>query len=1199
MDERIARAAESLDFDPQDVELFEAVVRHLEEKKDWKALDRAYRAMLRKVGAGDDGALEKKLWTRLALLYRHRMDAIDSAILALEMRRRLEPDHGTLLALGDAYEVARRLEEAALSYETAARAEPLDADAYNRLFEMQRERGELDAALRAAQSLVVLRAPVEEAADMVFELSPTRLPELRPLDEEAWWKDARAPEEDLVVTNVMRFVLPSAKPELPPVETDALMWAARMLGAPQDDGGAILKPRADFEKVTSNRRLLREEMFVAGREATIFVSPHYGYARAPDAELTVAFHAAVKAVRPTLPLPAEIAPAVDVLAESLASRFPPRTREALAKAVDAFMQGGARADLGRWQRGIRLTRLRAGVLLAGGVAGLGGELGTDDDELPSVTKRAYAVAFNVGSAHGRLRAKMGWALGAKKPEEEVRAVEAPDPAITWVTARPDGRQIAVGEMSGRLLVWAPSDGRIVTQRQLPSRVSRAEWTAGGERLLAIAADAGTLHVLSADGAHVERAIDTRHGEVLGLAVHPSKPWAATTGGDGHVRIWDLESGEEVFEEMASAPGSVCALSAKHVAVGTRRGAFDVWEIATKKDVAGGEVFAGTYVSAMAFSPDGESLIMGGGSGRLVLVDVAQKWRCVKEWRDLPPKPIATNDVRFAADGKQWVAAHSDDRASLFAALADPSPMSLGQAFWLEKKPWARDFIVSSACFLPNGEGIVTAHFTGRLRVFAKRAGHYLAVGDVLFDAATGAPQTFGPIATVFPRAEPPAPEPRRASLAIGDREHRARSLEEMELAASLHPCTTCGAAPKDLAISGEGEERTLSGECRFCKTPAAFTFVVEGDPRQAKPRRYELGDERPSTMIEPRALTSELERLHEHGIDDSNRERALTCVNELLKFPLVRDGERGDALRAERDRLLAESKPETPVEAIVRALAFRGTPPATLGELEAAFGVQADFDVKRFWPRSKTEVAFTGFVKRLAFEPIWDIHHQSPPKDIEDARRIPLVEWSAMLAGGAGVVQDALRRALGAPRVKPNCHQYGTSWVVQTRGDEILLTWGRRIPDWAQHVDEKVRASALLALAKAIAEAPDAGELARAAAQIPPDAGIAPREVTTSGISLELVPAMPMLELGRSLRLPDLVARPRSFHGDAFEAEVPSADPENPTPPRIGPWRLTLSLDGGGPSGGEIEASRQRPYHLQIRRFGPKDLVRHVRIGGS
>ena len=72
-------------------------------------------------------------------------------------------------------------------------------------------------------------------------------------------------------------------------------------------------------------------------------------------------------------------------------------------------------------------------------------------------------------------------------------------------------------------------------------------------------------------------------------------------------------------------------------------------------------------------------------------------------------------LQYAPDDR-FIAAHSDDTASLFVP-GRFSLQTLGSAFWLDRKSWEQDYIVSSACFVPNTPLQVTSHFTGTLRVW--------------------------------------------------------------------------------------------------------------------------------------------------------------------------------------------------------------------------------------------------------------------------------------------------------------------------------------------------------------------------------------------------------------------------------------------------------------------------------------------------
>jgi uncharacterized protein YjbI with pentapeptide repeats len=148
----------------------------------------------------------------------------------------------------------------------------------------------------------------------------------------------------------------------------------------------------------------------------------------------------------------------------------------------------------------------------------------------------------------------------------------------------------------------------------------------------------------------------------------------------------------------------------------------------------------------------------------------------------------------------------------------------------------------------------------------------------------GAPATTQ--ATATPAAVPPPDVP------------RARTLAEMDFAASLEPCPRCGSRSKvELDLIGSGDRWTLSGTCPRCATPRAFTFRTFGDPLKGAYQRRHLGDERPSQIIRPGKFIAEVDRLIPHvrttpeelpPIDwrasTAANERLITCLLELAKF---------------------------------------------------------------------------------------------------------------------------------------------------------------------------------------------------------------------------------------------------------------------------------------------------------------------------
>src|SRR4029077_16169116 len=116
------------------------------------------------------------------------------------------------------------------------------------------------------------------------------------------------------------------------------------------------------------------------------------------------------------------------------------------------------------------------------------------------------------------------------------------------------------------------------------------------------------------------AIVTRHGDLLGLAVHPSRPWAATTGTDGSVRVWDLPTGRLVLETggAASGAGPAVALSARLLAVASGDG-IAAWTLDGREHGRIAPFIGRAHRVAIAFAPAGEHLFAAAGPA-LVAID---------------------------------------------------------------------------------------------------------------------------------------------------------------------------------------------------------------------------------------------------------------------------------------------------------------------------------------------------------------------------------------------------------------------------------------------------------------------------------------------------------------------------------------------------------------------------------------------------
>jgi hypothetical protein len=268
---------------------------------------------------------------------------------------------------------------------------------------------------------------------------------------------------------------------------------------------------------------------------------------------------------------------------------------------------------------------------------------------------------------------------------------------------------------------------------------------------------------------------------------------------------------------------------------------------------------------------------------------------------------------------------------------------------------------------------------------------------------------------------------------------RARTLAEMRFAASIRPCAACGKPALSAAFDlyGAKERYSLVGKCPQCKASSTFAFATEGDPNTAECPEGELGGKRPSAIITPAELFGELTRVSSLPAE---RERALTCIRELAKFPpgalsvlAAPNGERvtADWLVEARNRVLGAVAP--PLDRIVRVLLDEAGPPPTVGALEQALGIaltQAEVPASATGRISLTETRerflgpvlaglSAGFVVRRPFT------------TVDDLRARPLVRFTIHFKGvrGREPVEAALRGHFGPPREQgPHCVY--AAWIV-------------------------------------------------------------------------------------------------------------------------------------------------------------------------
>ncbi len=421
---------------------------------------------------------------------------------------------------------------------------------------------------------------------------------------------------------------------------------------------------------------------------------------------------------------------------------------------------------------------------------------------------------------------------------------------------------------------------------------------------------------------------------------------------------------------------------------------------------------------------------------------------------------------------------------------------------------------------------------------------------------------------------------------------RARTMAEVHFAASLRRCPTCGAQPKDLTIEPGSGWLKLDGKCPFCGAHHAFQIYVAEDIEQATCSPGELGDEKPSSVITPREFSAELVRLYGIGTSDA-RWRALTCIVELLKHADAGVGDLGEGLTkewllSEYDRLRAISPASREIPQGVLDLA---EPPKTVGDLCEIFGVKLTAEHVKKASCGRIQLDFRGTVTKLEATYTFSVFHEQPIETWESMSGREPSDFIATLAVPAAVLDAALEKKHGKPRVLTAHRQYGPFFVGGSPNDgTCTLAWYEKTPDWAIPAPPfAIRERALVEIMNA---ASAGGSLADVT--VADGAGIVVKHRSATTLRLELVPAMLANDLISIFQWGPCLGDTDDMHMQRWHVQKHTGENEfgaERTLPSFGARSVRAEIDGW-PSGGRVTAGGLGTYAI-----GAKDLVRYLVIG--
>ncbi len=449
---------EALDLNPQYLEAFERINKILTQQKDWKALERAFRKMLRRLSSksGEGSAnpdLEFNLWHNLGLIYRDRLADINSAIEAFKMATRYKADEPVeRQILAELYEQTDQLEAAIGEHAQVLQKDPLRVDPYRSLYKLALKMHDYDRAWCMCSALAFLHKADEEEQRFFEDYRPRGMIQVKSrLDNEQWVKNLFHKDENIFIGKIFEMVTPAAivaktqalakAKQLPSLDprfkqdpatstvtfAKTFGWAGQVLGIqlPQlyvrnDVPGALIAVPSRPPASVAGQSVLtgytpQELTFIVGKHLSYYRGEHYIKNLFPTlGELKVVMFSAIKIIQPDFAVPAEMAQAVNTTASELVKYMQPVERDSLRLVVQKFIEDGAKADLKRWMQAVDVSAARAGLLLCADLE-IAKKIIAAEPQLPGdlspPEKLKELIVFSVSEQYLALRKALGIAIG--------------------------------------------------------------------------------------------------------------------------------------------------------------------------------------------------------------------------------------------------------------------------------------------------------------------------------------------------------------------------------------------------------------------------------------------------------------------------------------------------------------------------------------------------------------------------------------------------------------------------------------------------------------------------------------------------------------------------------------------------------------------------------------------------------------------
>lgn len=231
--------------------------------------------------------------------------------------------------------------------------------------------------------------------------------------------------------------------------------------------------------------------------------------------------------------------------------------------------------------------------------------------------------------------------------------------VSSVALSPDGRLALTGSYDRTARLWRVSDGQEV--HRFPDHgdyVAAVAFSPDGKSLLTAGYDR-KVRVYDTE-ARTERRVFTTDSWALRAIFSPGGDSVLTGEADGSVKLWSVEG--EARPRLFAGLKSVVAItfaSADEVAAGSKDGVNIWWDVNTGS--VSRNFSLSRSVDALAFLPDGRSILAAGGDGTVVLWDAVRR----REERWYSGHALGIRRAAFSADSRFALTGSTTDTAVLW------------------------------------------------------------------------------------------------------------------------------------------------------------------------------------------------------------------------------------------------------------------------------------------------------------------------------------------------------------------------------------------------------------------------------------------------------------------------------------------------------------------------------------------------------